>query len=198
MRFVLTALLISLVTGCTERTPAGHDQNMIHQPRYNTFEASPFFADGASARRAPAGTVSRTDPIKPSNMRPDIDLAALERGRERFDIYCSVCHGRDGRGRGMIVQRGFPKPPTFHDNRLRALPDEHLYQVITNGLGTMPAYAGMIPTEDRWKVIAYVRALQLSRHAEFNSLNKTQQKALEQAKTKNEATDQEMTNAQHP
>jgi mono/diheme cytochrome c family protein len=91
-----------------------------------------------------------------------IDRAALDRGEERFNIYCSVCHGRLGDGQGMIVKRGYKQPPTYHQDRLRQAPVGYMFDVITNGFGAMPDYAAQIPVDDRWKIVAYVRALQLS------------------------------------
>jgi len=91
-----------------------------------------------------------------------IDRAALDRGEERFNIYCSVCHGHLGDGQGMIVKRGYKQPPTYHQDRLRQAPVGYIFDVITNGFGAMPDYAAQIPVDDRWKIIAYVRALQLS------------------------------------
>ena len=89
----------------------------------------------------------------------------LQRGQERFNIYCAMCHDRVGTGKGMIVQRGYARPPSLHEPRLRDAPHGHFFQVITHGYGAMPAYAAQIPAEDRWAIIAYVRALQLSQHA---------------------------------
>jgi mono/diheme cytochrome c family protein len=90
---------------------------------------------------------------------------SLERGHERFDIYCAVCHDRTGSGGGMIVRRGFTPPPSFHQDRLRDAPPGHFFDVITNGFGAMPSYAAQIPVRDRWLIVAYIRALQLSQHA---------------------------------
>ena len=94
-----------------------------------------------------------------------ITAADLDRGQERFNIYCSVCHGRVGDGSGMIVKRGFRRPPSFHDERLRNAPIGYFFDVETNGFGAMPDYASQIPPEDRWRIIAYIRALQLSQRA---------------------------------
>jgi mono/diheme cytochrome c family protein len=91
-----------------------------------------------------------------------ITAADLDRGQERFNIFCSVCHGRLGDGSGMIVRRGFRKPPSFHDERLRSAPIGYFFDVETNGFGAMPDYASQVPPEDRWRIIAYIRALQLS------------------------------------
>jgi mono/diheme cytochrome c family protein len=91
--------------------------------------------------------------------------AVLRRGQERFNIYCAVCHGRDGYGEGVVVLRGYSKAASFHDPRLLAAPDGHLFDVMTNGFGRMPSYAFLVAAEDRWAIVAYIRALQLSQHA---------------------------------
>ena len=103
----------------------------------------------------------------------EIDEAALRRGRERFQIYCIVCHGATGEGDGMVVRRGFRKPPSYYEDRLQenVTPAAHFFDVITNGWGAMPSYAEQIPPEDRWKIIAYIRALQLSRRVKFDDLS---------------------------
>jgi mono/diheme cytochrome c family protein len=92
-----------------------------------------------------------------------IDQQALDRGQERFNIYCSICHGRTGDGLGMIVRRGYRQPPSYHDERLRQAPVGYFFDVITNGFGAMPDYSAQVPPDDRWRIIAYIRALQLSR-----------------------------------
>jgi mono/diheme cytochrome c family protein len=94
----------------------------------------------------------------------------LERGRERYDIFCSVCHGRTGEGNGMIVQRGFPPPPSYHIDRLREAPAGHFFHVITHGYGVMYSYATHVPPADRWAIAAYIRALQLSQHATIEEM----------------------------
>ena len=94
-----------------------------------------------------------------------VDEQVMARGRERFDIYCAPCHGRTGQGDGMVVLRGYRRPPSFHQDRLRGAPVGHFFDVITNGFGAMPDYAAQIRAEDRWAIIAYLRALQLSEHA---------------------------------
>jgi mono/diheme cytochrome c family protein len=113
----------------------------------------------------------------------EIDKAALERGRARFQIYCTACHGLTGEGDGMIVRRGFQKPPSFYDDRLQEnrTPASHFFDVVTNGWGAMPDYAAQIPTEDRWKIIAYVRALQLSRHLKLEELSPEEQNRVKTA-----------------
>ena len=107
------------------------------------------------------------DETEPSALRQ----ALLERGRERFNIYCSVCHGRTGDGDGMIVQRGFRRPPTYHSDRLRQSADGYVFDVITTGFGAMVSYANRIEVEDRWAIVAYIRALQLSQHALLEDLS---------------------------
>ena len=122
------------------------------------------------AREAAATGGSDVFPIQ-------IDKAALQRGRERFEIFCSMCHGMTGEGDGMIVRRGFQKPPSFYDDRLQenTTPASHFFDVITNGWGAMPDYSAQIPPEDRWKIIAYLRALQLSRRVRLEELSPDEQ-----------------------
>jgi len=167
--FTLCAILLTL-SGCR--------QDMHNQPKFKPLRASEFFADGRSARPLLPGTVDRSeinqDPAYLSglqNLQPvetlpfPVTRQTLERGRERFNIYCTPCHGELGDGNGMVVQRGYLRPPSFHDDRLRRAPVGHFFDVITNGLGGMPDYSQQIPVDDRWKIIAYIRALQLSQHA---------------------------------
>ena len=166
-------------------------QDMYDQPRYKTFGAGPLFDDGASARVPPAGSqprargpfsgsssgrvgeqAVRTDLAAagaPSNPYP-ADLALLQRGRDRYMIYCMPCHSPAGDGDGMVVRRGFPAPPTYHQDRLRAAPDRHFYDVITNGYGVMVPYADRIEPADRWAIVAFIRALQFSQHAPVAAL----------------------------
>jgi mono/diheme cytochrome c family protein len=112
-----------------------------------------------------------------------IDKAALERGRERFEIFCSMCHGMTGEGDGMIVRRGFQRPPSFYDDRLQegTTPASHFFDVITNGWGAMPDYASSVPAEDRWKIIAYLRALQLTRKLKLEELSPDEQNRVRTA-----------------
>lgn len=163
---------------------AGCRQDMHDQPKYEAYERSRFFADSSSARPLPAGTVARgqlreDEPYFTGYTRDDrlvrtmpieVTRGTLERGRETFDAFCAPCHDRAGTGRGMIVRRGFKQPPTYHQDRLRSEADGYLFDVITNGFGQMPSYAGLIPVEERWAVVAYVRALQLSQHARLAEL----------------------------
>jgi mono/diheme cytochrome c family protein len=156
---------------------------MDRQPKIKPLEPSPFFSDGRSARPPVPDTVSqgeaRTDSLlytgKVNNKDADIfpypvTESVLARGHERFDIYCAVCHGRVGDGQGMIVKRGFPAPPSYHIDRLRKSPVGHFYDVITNGYGIMYSYGDRIPVKDRWAIVAYIRALQLSQNAALDDV----------------------------
>lgn len=152
---------------------------MHDAPRYDPLEASDLFANGSSARPIVADTVARgqlhDDAFLYSGKGPDglpvaefpfaITRADLDRGQERFDVICSACHGRTGVGNGMVVQRGFRQAQSMHIDRLRLAPAGYFFDVITNGFGVMPDYRAQITVEDRWRIIAYVRALQLSTQA---------------------------------
>jgi mono/diheme cytochrome c family protein len=163
---------------------AGCRPDMYNQPRYKTYAEDNFFRDGASGRPLVPHTVARghadldneyfegkTDDGRLVTTVPaPITREKLERGRERFDIYCAVCHGRTGDGRGMIVQRGFPAPPTYHSDRLRNAPIGHFYDVITNGYGVMYSYAARVDPADRWAIAAYIRALQLAQNGHLDDV----------------------------
>jgi mono/diheme cytochrome c family protein len=153
-------------------------QDMHDAPRYDPLEASDLFRSGAAAQPLVAGTVARghlnSDALlmtglldgEPSPVFPfAITAADLDRGEERFDIYCSPCHGRTGEGNGMVVQRGYRQAASYHVDRLRQMPVGYFVDVITNGFGAMPDYREQIAPADRWRIAAYVRALQLSRSA---------------------------------
>ena len=168
--FVLGALLV-----------AGCRQDMEDQPRYDPLEASNQFADGMSARTPVPGTVTHDADISPTSapIHGPITIELLRRGQQRFDIFCSPCHGRTGDGNGMIVQRGFPAPPSYHQDALRKASDRHFYDVITNGYGAMYSYAARVPPQDRWAIVAYIRALQFSRVAPVAELPQTLRARLE-------------------
>jgi len=157
---------------------AGCSQEMADQPRYKPLQASSFFADGRASRPLVEGTVARghvradeqfytgTSDGSPVETLPfPATREVLEHGRERFDIFCSPCHGRLGDGHGMVVQRGFTPPPSFHTDTLRHAPVGQLFEVISKGFGVMPDYSAQVPPGDRWAIVAYIRALQLSQHA---------------------------------
>jgi mono/diheme cytochrome c family protein len=151
----------------------GCRQDMGDQPKDKPLAPSTFFANGSSARPLLDNTVARGSlaedalAVPPdSNAFPvPIDDALLERGQERYGIFCSPCHGLQGDGNGMVAVRGMQHPPTYHQDRLRNAPNGHFYDVISNGFGAMYGYSAQVPPRDRWAIIAYIRALQLSRHA---------------------------------
>lgn len=137
--------------------------NMANQPKRLPFEL-PYGAEANWPMLPPAGIVARDDkPVPP----PPVTLALLERGQQRFEIYCAPCHSRTGDGNGMIVQRGFPAPPSYNIERLREAPVQHFYEVITHGYGAMYPYAARVAPADRWAIIAYIRALQASANAQL-------------------------------
>jgi len=153
-------------------------QDMHDQPKYTPLRSTPFFGDVRSARPLVAGTVARgqlhEDPFLETGKIGNadatvfpfpVDEAVMARGRERFEIFCTPCHGRIGTGDGMIVRRGYRRPPTYHDDRLRNAPIGHFVDVMANGFGAMPDYSDQIGARDRWAIAAYIRALQLSQHA---------------------------------
>jgi len=145
----------------------GCERDMADQPKYEPLEAAGIFPDDQSARPVVAGTVARDAVLEPRPEQSPLPMTetVLNRGRERYDIYCAPCHGRTGDGQGMIPERGFPWPPSYHSDRLRNAPDSHYYDVITNGYGVMFSYANRVAPDDRWAIAAYIRALQLSQNA---------------------------------
>ncbi|SDK36566.1 c-type cytochrome [Microbulbifer yueqingensis] len=155
--------------------------SMRDQPRYDPLSAAQGWPHNQSARVPPEGTVARDDSMAPDPQSPPTALsrAQLERGRERYGIFCSPCHGGSGHGDGMVVQRGFPAPPSLHSERLRAAPLRHYYDVISGGIGRMYAYGARVPPQDRWAIAVYIRALQLSQHATVDDLAPGERKALE-------------------
>lgn len=153
-------------------------QDMHDNPRYEPLEKSDFFRDGRASRLPVEGTVARgglreddrlfrgksgTAPV--AEIPLPVTRAMLARGRERYDIFCAPCHDRVGTGLGIVVLRGYRRPPSLHDERLRQAAPGYLYDVITSGFGSMPDYAAQISPEDRWAIVAYTRALQLSQRA---------------------------------
>lgn len=159
---------------------AGCDQNMDEQPRYSEYARAPLFR-GSVLRRPPENTVARDDleREKASNTKPVLSAELLARGRERFGIFCSPCHGAGGDGTGMVVQRGMPRPTSYHDDRLRTAEDQYFFDVITNGHGAMYSYAARVPPADRWAIVAYIRALQLSRQASLDDVPADERARLE-------------------
>jgi hypothetical protein len=162
---------------------AGCRQDMHDGPRYEAFEASSTFADGRASRNPPPNTVARgwlreDEALYTGKLNGQfvdefpfaIGRDELVRGQQRFNIYCTPCHGRVGDGNGMVVQRGLRQAASFHQDRLREEKNGYLFDVITNGFGAMPDYAAQIPVRDRWLIVAYVRTLQLSQHASINEV----------------------------
>jgi cytochrome c5 len=153
-------------------------QDMANQPKYTPLAPSDFFADGRSERPITENTVAHgslaNDELfvpKDSNAFPlPVNAELLERGEGRYKIFCTPCHGLQGDGNGMISMRGFKHPPSFHQDRLRQEPNGYIYDVVTNGFGAMYGYSAQIPPRDRWAIIAYMRALQLSRNAKVADL----------------------------
>jgi mono/diheme cytochrome c family protein len=178
---------------------AGCRSDMYDQPRYEPLEPSSFFADHTSARPLVEGTVPRSSPSDGFN--PDepvwtqtgmvegklatkapfpVDRRVLERGQQRYRIFCVPCHAETGDGRGIIVQRGFTPPPALYNDELRNKPLGHFFDVITHGHGVMYSYAARVPPPDRWAIAAYIRALQLSRHYQMAELSEADRRAFEE------------------
>jgi len=164
-------------------TAAACRQDMHDQPKYRGLRGSTFFADGQSARPLVNNTVARgqlkedvllqtgKDGQNDAEVFPfPVTDAVMARGQERFDIYCSPCHGRTGSGDGMVVRRGYRRPPAYSDERLRNTTVGHIFDVITNGFGAMPDYEAQVPPADRWAIVAYVKALQLSAYAPLETV----------------------------
>jgi mono/diheme cytochrome c family protein len=152
--------------------------DMHNQPRYKTYAETDFFGDGRSQRPVIEDTVARgqlhldearyTGKVNGKDVETmpiQITKEDVARGQERFNIYCSPCHGRVGNGRGMIVSRGLRQPPSYHEERLLNAPIGHFFDVMSNGYGSMYSYASRVAVDDRWRIAAYIRALQLSQNA---------------------------------
>jgi hypothetical protein len=167
-------------------------QKMAVQPSYRPLEKSEFFPDERASRPLVEGTVARDELHEDEQLYEGkvdgksvetfpfpITKEVLERGQERFNIYCAPCHDRIGTGQGMIVRRGYRAPPSYHIDRLRTASVGHFFQVITHGFGVMPDYAAQIPPKDRWAIIAYIRALQLSQNAKLADVPETERRQLE-------------------
>lgn len=179
-------MLASLAAGC-ERAA----QDMYDQAKLRPFTPSDLFADGNASRPPPDGampaaggpfadtssgrlgadTIAADTATRAAQRDPaPLTLARLQRGRDRYQIYCMPCHSPVGDGDGLVVRRGFPTPPTFHSDRLRQVADRHVFDVITNGYGVMPSYAAQLGPDDRWAIVDYLRALQRSQHVAVETL----------------------------
>lgn len=193
-RLVMLLLLPACLLGCESGK-----QDMYDQPRYKPFSAGPLFPDGAAARVPPQGAepyaagvpaatssgLAGRDSLQrelqaeaASALPASIPLGLLQRGRQRYDIYCMPCHSPVGDGDGLVVRRGFPAPPSYHQDRLRQAPDRHFFDVITHGHGVMAAYGDRVPPSDRWAIVAYVRALQLSQNVPVAKLPEAMRRRL--------------------
>jgi cytochrome c553 len=184
--FVCIGAVAILLSGCR--------LDMHLQPKYLPYAKTDFFADGRSERQPVPGTVARgqlrvdelfytgrENGVVVDKFPFTITRADLERGRERFNVYCTPCHDYTGGGRGMIVQRGFPQPPSYHIQRLRDAPAGHFFEVMTNGFGAMYSYAARIEPADRWRIAAYIRVLQLSQNAKIDDVPVSERQNLAHA-----------------
>ncbi len=184
--FVLSAMVMFSV-GCRP--------DMTNQPKATPLSESDFFSNGANARRPPAHTVARGDVRQDTafytgqtngtyvtQLPVKLTRDLMIRGRERFDAICAECHDRTGSGNGMVVQRGFPQPPSFHVDRMRNAPIGHFFDVMTNGYGVMYSYATRVEPEDRWAIAAYIRALQLSHNAALSDVDSADRATLDSKK----------------
>ncbi|MGH6725187.1 MAG: c-type cytochrome [Pseudolabrys sp.] len=169
-RLLVIPALAMLLAGC--------DLSMTQQNKYDTYTPASLWNDGTSARPLPAHVVAQGDLARDAAAKtpPPVTPALLARGKQRFDIYCAPCHGLSGDGDGIIVHRGFPAPPSYHEARLLAAPASHFFDVITHGYGAMYPYADRVDPHDRWAIVAYIRALQLQRHANVALAPEAEQK----------------------
>ncbi len=188
----------AILSGCARGLPKEDPpirllQNMYSQEKYKAQAQNNFFEDGSAMRVPVAGTVAR------GYLRDDVafyegktkegdtllvapvayTMETMLRGQERYNIYCAPCHSRVGDGKGTVVERGYTPAPTYHDNRLRSVPDGHLYLVITNGIRNMPSYRSQISVEDRWAIVSYIRALQRSQHATVADVPESMRRELQ-------------------
>ncbi|MBS1261480.1 MAG: hypothetical protein MAG453_00805 [Calditrichaeota bacterium] len=193
----LAGVLFFALLGCQgrpkEKPPIHVNPNMDNQPKYMPQEENPFFANRSADRLPVEGTIARgrlklndryyrgIDPAtgEPVEENPvEVTRTSLARGRERFDIYCAVCHGKDGSGRSIMLERGFTPPPSFHEDPVLSQPDGHYFDVITNGIRNMPGYENQIPVRDRWLIVQYLRALQRSQRADISDVPAEQRDKL--------------------
>ena len=180
---------LAAISGCfrgepKQEPPIHLNPNMFEQPKYKAQSEGDFFPDGSAMRQPVAGTVA-ADSLLGDNAfyrgRDEHDsllvlspvpttIQLLKRGQERYNIYCSPCHGQTGDGKGIMIQRGYLPPPSYHDDRLRKATDGYLFYVISNGVRNMPSYRHQVPAADRWAIVAYLRALQRSQNASIDDV----------------------------
>lgn len=203
--FIAAFLAVLALAGCrgmeSSEPPIHPNLNMDFQERFDPQEPNPFFEDGMAMRTPVPGTVARgmlredtrfyegrTEQGELVERMPvPVTRELLERGQERYNIYCAVCHGRTGDGEGIIMtgDYGYTQAPTYHSDRLREVSDGYLYDVITNGIRTMPGYAHQVPVADRWAIVAYMRALQRSQYAPEEDLPSSVLAQIEQGRSAN-------------
>lgn len=190
IKITVILLAVVMIAGCgrgrtSSKPPVHLNPNMDTQQKIKPFRESNFFADGMGMRQPVEGTIAKGDLRENTefytgknengeflkNSPVAVDNKILDRGMERYNIYCSPCHGQVGDGKGIITKYAYPIPPTnLHDPRIRSVEDGYLYDVITNGIRNMPAYNHQIPVSDRWAIVGYIRSLQLSQKAINNNL----------------------------
>jgi hypothetical protein len=183
--------LALLVAVSAALAAGGCRQDMHNQPKYKPLAESGFYGDHRSARPIVDGTVARGDlegddalftgKVNGQDVTEfpfPVTDGLMARGRERYDIFCSPCHDRTGRGNGMVVKRGYRQPPSFHIDRLRQAPVGHFFDVMTIGFGAMPDYRVQIPARDRWAIVAYIRALQASQHSTLDAVPPAEREKL--------------------
>jgi len=171
MKRTLLLLVLLGLPGCVE-------QSMEQQKRLDAYAPSKLWANGSEAQPLPVGVIAQgaLERSKAASEPPALTQLLLQSGRERYEIFCSPCHGLSGNGDGIIVQRGFPAPPSYHLDRLRNAAAQHFFDVITDGYGIMYSYAARVPPRDRWAIVAYIRALQQSRHAKLADVPQAREK----------------------
>lgn len=170
LRSLCLLFLVMPVIGCDRRA-------MFDQPRLKPLAESSFFEDGRASRPLVEGTIPRGS-LAQHEVPRSFTRADLQRGKERYEIFCAVCHDRVGNGQGMIVLRGYTAPPSFHTEERRRIPLKRIFDVISRGQGTMPSYASLVRPHDRWLIVAYVRTLQLSQNAQLRDVPQEEQEKL--------------------
>jgi hypothetical protein len=185
--FLLVAVALTACRGQPSQKPPIHlNPNMDWQEKFKSQEPNPFFEDGRAMRKPVEGTVARgllrenaayyegvdENGAWVVTMPVSLDRSFLHRGRERYEIFCTPCHGGTGGGEGIVIGRGYVPPPSFHDDRILEMTDGELYSAIYNGVRTMPSYRHQIPVNDRWAIVAYIRALQRSQNATDEDLRR--------------------------